>query len=114
MKSHGFSDLRGGGSYSGRLTAGLVAAGSISRHCIPEEWIIESSVHTIGGLHGSEGEELAKSCQSSGDSIGSQVLLTLQGLPIGLGEPWFDGLEPALAGALMAIPLRGRWNSGME
>ena len=73
MKSHGFSDLRGGGSYSGRLTAGLVAAGSISRLCLPEEWVIESSVHTIGGLHGREGEDLAKSCQSSGDSIGSQV-----------------------------------------
>ena len=104
MKSNGFSDLRGGGSYSGRLTAGLVAAGSISRHCLPEEWIIESSIHTIGGLSGNEGEELAKSCQKSGDSIGSQILLTLRGLPIGLGEPWFDGLEPAMAGALMAIP----------
>ena len=38
------------------------------------------------------------------DSIGSTVELLIEGLPIGVGEPWFDGIEPALARGLMAIP----------
>ena len=38
------------------------------------------------------------------DSIGSRVDLEIRGLPLGLGEPWFDGLEPALARAMMAVP----------
>ena len=38
------------------------------------------------------------------DTIGSVVELLIEGLPIGVGEPWFDGIEPSLARALMAIP----------
>jgi len=42
--------------------------------------------------------------RSQGDSVGSSVEAIITGLPLGLGEPWFEGLEPALARALMAIP----------
>ena len=42
--------------------------------------------------------------RSQGDSIGSTVEAVITGLPLGLGEPWFEGIEPALARALMAIP----------
>jgi len=38
------------------------------------------------------------------DTIGSVVELLIEGLPMGVGEPWFDGIEPALARGLMAIP----------
>ena len=38
------------------------------------------------------------------DSIGSSVELRISGLPLGFGQPWYDGSEPALAKALMAIP----------
>ena len=38
------------------------------------------------------------------DSIGSEVELRVSGMPIGIGEPWFDGLEPYLARAMMSIP----------
>jgi chorismate synthase len=38
------------------------------------------------------------------DSVGSRVDLVISGLPMGLGEPWFDGVEPALARALLAVP----------
>ena len=38
------------------------------------------------------------------DSVGSSVECIIQGLPIGVCEPWFDGLEPALARGMMAIP----------
>ena len=42
--------------------------------------------------------------RKSGDSIGSTVECVIEGLPMGIGEPWFDGLEPALARVMMAIP----------
>jgi chorismate synthase len=44
------------------------------------------------------------SIRRDGDSIGSVVELLIEGLPVGVGEPWFDGIEPALARGLMAIP----------
>jgi chorismate synthase len=48
--------------------------------------------------------ELLDSVRKDLDSIGSTVELLIEGLPIGVGEPWFDGIEPALARGLMAIP----------
>ena len=104
IKTGGAADLRGGGSFSARLTAGLVAASSISRNIIPDDWKIEATVGALGGLEGDEGIALAEQARKAGDSLGSRVDLVITGLPIGLGEPWFDGLEPALARALMAIP----------
>ena len=104
IKTEGAADLRGGGSFSARLTAGLVAASSISRNIIPDDWKIEATVGALGGLEGDEGIALAEQARKAGDSLGSRVDLVITGLPIGLGEPWFDGLEPALARALMAIP----------
>lgn len=47
---------------------------------------------------------LIESVRLDQDSIGSSVECIIEGLPIGLGEPWFDGLEPALARGMMAIP----------
>ena len=104
IKTKGAADLRGGGSFSARLTAGLVAASSISRNIIPDDWKIEATVGALGGLEGDEGIALAEQARKAGDCLGSRVDLVITGLPIGLGEPWFDGLEPALARALMAIP----------
>ena len=48
--------------------------------------------------------DLIKQVRREKDSIGSVVELLIQGLPIGVGEPWFDGIEPSLARGLMAIP----------
>jgi chorismate synthase len=104
VKSEGAADLRGGGSFSARLTAGLVAASSLARNIIPEEWKIEATVGALGGLEGEDGIKLAEDARKNGDSLGSRVDLVISGLPIGLGEPWFDGIEPALARGLMAIP----------
>ena len=104
VKTGGAADLRGGGSFSARLTAGLVAAASISRNILPEEWKIEATVGALGGLEGEEGIALAEQARKEGDSLGSRVDLVISGLPVGFGEPWFEGIEPALARALMAIP----------
>ena len=104
VKTEGAADLRGGGSFSARLTAGLVAAASLSRNLIPSEWKIEAKVGALGGLEGDAGIELAEQARKDGDSLGSRVDLVISGLPVGFGEPWFEGLEPALARGLMAIP----------
>ena len=48
--------------------------------------------------------------EKAGDSIGSTVESRIFNVPIGVGEPWFEGLEPALARALMAIPGARGWN----
>ena len=104
VKTEGAADLRGGGSFSARLTAGLVAAASLSRNLIPDEWKIEAKVGALGGLEGDAGIALAEQARKDGDSLGSRVDLVISGLPVGFGEPWFEGIEPALARALMAIP----------
>jgi len=104
VKTEGAADLRGGGSFSARLTAGLVAAASLSRKMLPPEWKIEAKVGALGGLEGDAGIELAEQARKDGDSLGSRVDLVISGLPVGFGEPWFEGIEPALARALMAIP----------
>ena len=48
--------------------------------------------------------QLVETTRKDRDSIGSRVDLTVSGLPLGLGEPWFDGIEPAMARAMLAIP----------
>ena len=104
VKTGGAADLRGGGSFSARLTAGLVAAASLSRNILPEDWKIEAKVGALGGLEGEDGIALAEDARKDGDSLGSRVDLVISGLPVGFGEPWFEGIEPALARGLMAIP----------
>ena len=132
IRSEGNADLRGGGSHSGRLTAPLVAsAGLIDNLRINLGFEIFTQVCTIGNIYAKpisttediplqtnamkitncrdenaakEMYDLIKSTSEIGDSIGSSVEVAICGLPIGVGEPWFDGLEPALSRALMAIP----------
>lgn len=104
VKTAGMADLRGGGSFSARLTAGLVAASSLCRDILPTDWKIMATVGALGGLEGEDGTALAEQARSEQDSLGSRVDLSISGLPVGFGEPWFDGLEPALARGLMSIP----------
>ena len=124
-RTGGAADLRGGGANSGRLTLGLVAAGSIARDALGDIRVHAhcSQIGTIEANFDSdpEGEactvlncndpvaakqmlELVKSLRKAGDSIGSTVESRIFDLPLGVGEPWFEGLEPALARGLMAIP----------
>ena len=131
IRSEGNADLRGGGSHSGRLTAPLVAAAGLIDNLRKElGFEIFSQVCSIGNINANsitteeiknytnamkvtncrdekaaeKMYDLIKSTSQIGDSIGSSVEIAIKGLPIGVGEPWFDGLEPALARALMAIP----------
>ena len=132
--SSGSFDPRGGGSQSARLTLGLVAAGSQVRVILEKSgWSFCAHLCSVGGVSArplmqldrveplEEGSKMSRlNCRDyeavgemsklidrvrkERDTIGSVVELVIEGLPIGVGEPWFDGIEPSLARGLMAIP----------
>jgi len=100
-KFGGFEDYRGGGPFSARLTVGLVAAGVIAKKMMPEVRIA-SKILEIGGE-----ADLDKGLQKAidaKDSIGGIIECRVNGLPIGLGEPFWDSVESLLAHAVFAIP----------
>ena len=104
----GFQDASGGGHFSGRLTAPLVAAGAILKQALEKRGILINTV--ISRLHGIDDpceEQIAeeiKAAKTEGDSIGGVLKTTVTGLEAGIGEPWFDTLEGELAHAVFAIP----------
>lgn len=101
QKFGGFEDYRGGGHFSARLTTGLVAAGAIAKKLMPQI-NITAVVSEIGGE-----KDLEKGLQNAidaKDSVGGMIECTVTGLPVGLGEPYFDSLESLLAHIMFAIP----------
>lgn len=104
-KFGGFEDYRGGGHFSARLTVGIVAAGVIAKKLLGNT-IVKASILEIGGERDPE-VGLQKAIDAK-DSVGGLVECTVEGLPIGLGEPFFDSVESLLAHAVFAIPaIRG-------
>ncbi|HOZ68559.1 MAG TPA: chorismate synthase [Chitinophagaceae bacterium] len=101
QKFGGHEDYRGGGHFSARLTTGLVAAGAIAKKLMPE-LRIEAKVTEIGGEKDTE-KGLQNAIEAK-DSVGGIVECLVTGLPVGLGEPYFDSLESVLAHILFAIP----------
>ena len=130
-KYHGYQDKSGGGHFSGRITAPLVAAGAIIR-CALENLGIKIGTH-IKTLHGIcdrdfeslEGDvELLKSspfpaldknaeekmkgeilaAKANLDSVGGVLETVVIGLPGGVGEPWFDTVEGVISHAVFSVP----------
>ena len=107
-KFGGYEDYRGSGHFSGRLTVALVAAGAIAKKLllIPATINVTSSILEIGGE-----KDLDKGLQKAidaKDSIGGIVECRVNGLPVGLGEPFFDSAESLLAHMVFSIPaIRG-------
>ena len=100
-KFNGFQDYRGGGHFSGRLTVALVAAGVIAKMILGEVKV-SSTILEIGGE-----TDLDKGLQKAidaKDSIGGIIECRVSGLPIGLGEPFFDSAESLISHAVFAIP----------
>ena len=100
-KAGGFEDYRGSGHFSGRLTVALVAAGVIAKKLLNPLHIV-SKILEIGGE-----TDLDKGLQKAideKDSIGGIVECRVIGLPVGLGEPFFDSVESQLAHIVFAIP----------
>jgi chorismate synthase len=104
-KFGGFEDYRGGGHFSGRLTAALVGAGVVAKRVLKD---IEVKAHivSIGGE-----TDLVKGLQNAinaKDSVGGIVECVVKGLPIGLGEHFFNSVESLISHAVFSIPaIRG-------
>jgi len=101
QKYGGFEDYRGGGHFSGRLTLPLVAAGVIAKKLL-KGLSIQARITEIGGMKDTEAG-LQKAIDTK-DSVGGIVECVVDGIPVGLGEPFFDSLESNLAHAAFAIP----------
>lgn len=101
QKFGGYEDYRGGGHFSARLTAGIVAAGAIAKKIMPNVKI-EATIIEVGGEADIE-KGLQKAIDAK-DSVGGIIECRVNGLPNGLGEPYFDSIESSLAHLLFAIP----------
>lgn len=100
-KFDGYQDYRGGGHFSGRLTVASVAAGVVAKKVLGQIKI-EAKILEIGGE-----TDLDKGLQKAidaKDSIGGIIECRVNGLPIGLGEPFFDSAESLISHAVFAIP----------
>ena len=108
QKYGGYEDYRGGGHFSGRLTVALVAAGVVAKKLLAslpeqkESISVAARILEIGGEPDPE-KGLQKAIDAK-DSVGGIVECRVQGLPPGLGEPFFDSLESVLSHAVFSIP----------
>lgn len=100
-KFGGFEDYRGGGHFSGRLTLNLVAAGVVAKKILGNI-TVKATLKEVGGEADPE-KGLEKAIEAK-DSVGGIVECEVQGLPIGLGEPFFDSVESLIAHAVFSIP----------
>ena len=100
-KFGGYEDYRGGGHFSGRLTVCLVAAGVIAKKLLATIKV-EATILEIGGEVDTE-KGLQKAIDAK-DTIGGIVECKVKGLPIGLGEPFFDSAESLISHAVFSIP----------
>lgn len=134
IKYGGANDIRGGGHFSGRITAPLVFAGSICRQLLEKRGIkIAAHIKSIGGVNDKafepteisdkligrlnsssfalidEDREEAmraevESARTALDSIGGTIECAVTGLTPGIGEPMFDGVEGVIAKAVFGVP----------
>lgn len=104
VKYGGFEDVSGGGHFSGRLTAPLCIAGGIMLQMLEEKGIkICGEIMEIGG-NAEDPFAAIEEAAARGDSVGGIIKCTVTGMPAGIGEPMFDGLENKIAQAVFAIP----------
>ena len=105
----GFNDYRGGGHFSGRLTAPLVFAGALAKLILQEKGVIITSAISI--LEGTpdpspeEIEEIILAARKAGDSVGGAISCTVTGISAGFGAPDFGcNAEGIFAQHLFAVP----------
>lgn len=109
VKFGGYADLRGGGPFSGRLTACMVFAGALCRQVLERRGIqIAANVVRVGHASGKELNFKMKreilDARSAGDSVGSVLECVVTGIPAGVGGLMFGGMESRIASILYAIP----------
>ena len=131
-KYEGYQDARGGGHFSGRITAASVAAGALCEsvlnslgirvytHIAECAGVKDAPLSSSAGLLLPEPEpghfalldsskeapmqEAIRAAGSEGDSVGGVLETIVTGLPAGIGEPWFDSVESELAHLMFAVP----------
>lgn len=134
VKYHGANDIRGGGHFSGRITAPLVFAGAVCRQLLERRGIqIAAHIQSVGSIHDKPFDPVAvpsalikrlsassfalidesaeeavraeiEAARLAQDSVGGTIECAVTGLPAGVGEPMFDGLEGAIAKAVFGVP----------
>lgn len=133
MKWHGHADMRGGGHFSGRLTAPVCAAGGIALQILERHGIfVGAHLSSVGAIHdeafpmqpapelfdtiaakafpvisdekGDAMQQEILAAREAQDSVGGTIECMILGLPAGLGDPMFDGIENRLARVLFGIP----------
>jgi chorismate synthase len=131
VKYGGHSDFRGGGQFSGRLTAPVVAAGAVARQYLASKGIrVAAHVVSIGNVTDSAEHEFDRiekerfrneircidavaaekmreailNARGEGDSLGGTIRCVAAGVPAGLGEPFFDTVEGEVSRLMFAIP----------
>jgi chorismate synthase len=100
-KFNGFNDPRGGGHSSGRLTVALVAAGAVAKKILKGVNIV-ATLTEAGGI--ADIEAAVAQAIADQDSIGGIVTCRVNGLPVGMGEPFFNSLESVISHAVFSIP----------
>lgn len=130
-KYHGYQDTRGGGHFSGRITAALVAAGAICHSALESKGIfigthisrcagipdrkfgeLKSDIETLSQAlfpvldpdSAEKMQEAILAAKEEGDSVGGILETAIVGLPAGVGEPWFDTFEGTLSHILFSVP----------
>ena len=111
VKYGGNEDYRGGGHFSGRLTAPMCIAGGIILQILKRRGItVNAEIAEIHGVKITDDEsyELAMAeidrARAEGDSVGGIISCTIKNLPVGIGEPMFGGVENVISQAVFAIP----------
>ncbi len=126
VKYRGFQDYSGGGHFSGRLTAPLCIAGGVVRQELRRHNIaVDARIAAIAGIRDESafeasvadkafpvvddkiGEQMRAAIQNAredGDSVGGVIECVVRGLPVGIGEPMFDGVENQIARLVFAVP----------
>lgn len=133
VRYFGFEDWRGGGSFSGRLTAPIVLAGALCSQWLEGQGVrIACHVQQLGGVRDAsfmdadaaadysymkqmhlptltagldrQMEEAAMAARNDGDSIGGVLECMITGLPAGLGAPFFDSVESVVSHLLFSVP----------
>ena len=126
LKYRGFQDYSGGGHFSGRLTAPLCIAGGVLKQMLESKGItVDARIAAIAGIRdespftasvadkrfpvvddavGEQMREAIQAARAEGDSVGGVIECAVRGLPVGIGEPMFDGLENQIARAVFAVP----------
>lgn len=104
VKWEGANDPRGGGHFSGRITLPIVAAGVVAKKSLGDIDVSARVIEIGGERDGSKWASLLEAVAAEGDSLGGVVECTVDGLPIGLGEPFFDSVESLVSHAVFAIP----------